>query len=138
MGYEISGGWGARMGQMETAPGKDTIVFTGDGSYLLLNSDIYSSVLCGRKMIVVVCDNGGFAVINKLQNSTGNASYNNLIRDCNLAVEPFAVDFEAPARAMGANAETVHSIAELEQAFARAKASDRTYLISLQVDALDG
>ncbi len=138
MGYEISGGWGASMGQMETAPGKDTIVFTGDGSYMLLNSDIYSSVLSGRKMIVIVCDNGGFAVINKLQNNTGNASYNNLIRDCNLAVEPFAVDFEAHGRAMGANAETVHSIAELEEAFARAKASDRTYLISLQVDAFDG
>ena len=87
MGYEISGGWGASMGQMETAPGKDTIVFTGDGSYMLLNSDIYSSVLSGRKMIVFVCDNGGFAVINKLQNNTGNASYNNLIRDCNLAVD---------------------------------------------------
>ncbi len=138
MGYEIAGGWGARMGQMESAPGKDTIVFTGDGSYLLLNSDIYSSVLSGRKLIVIVCDNGGFAVINKLQNNTGNASYNNLIRDCNLAVAPFSVDFEAHARAMGANAETAHSIADLEQAFARAKASERTYLISLRVDAFDG
>ncbi len=138
MGYEIAGGWGARMGQLETDPDNDTIVFTGDGSYLLLNSDIYSSVLSGRKMIVIVCDNGGFAVINKLQNNTGNVSYNNLIKDCNLAVEPFAVDFEAHAKAMGARAETVHSIAELEDAFGRAKASDRTYLISLQVDAFDG
>ena len=138
MGYEIAGGWGARLGQMETQPDKDCIVFTGDGSYLLLNSDIYSSVLTGRKLIVVVCDNGGFAVINKLQNNTGNASFNNLIKDCNLAVEPFAVDFEAHARAMGARAETVHSIAELKAAFKRAKASDRTYVISLQVDAFEG
>ena len=101
MGYEISGGWGARMGQAETAPDKETIVFIGDGSYMMLNSDIYSSVLSGHKLIVVVCDNGGFAVINKLQNGTGNVSYNNLIRDCNLGVEPFAVDFEAHARSMG-------------------------------------
>jgi len=138
MGYEIAGGWGARMGQTESAPDNDTIVLTGDGSYLLLNSDIYSSVLSGKKLIVIVCDNGGFAVINKLQNNTGNVSYNNLIKDCNLAVEPFAVDFEAHARAMGANAETVHSIDALEAAFARAKSSDRTYVIALQVDAFDG
>lgn len=138
MGYEIPGGWGARMGQMESHPGNDTIVFIGDGSYLLLNSDIYSSVLTGKKLIVVVCDNGGFAVINKLQNNTGNESFNNLIKDCNIAVEPFAVDFEAHARAMGANAETVVSIGEFKDAFARAKSSDKTYVISLKTDAFDG
>jgi 3D-(3,5/4)-trihydroxycyclohexane-1,2-dione acylhydrolase (decyclizing) len=138
MGYEIAGGWGARMAQMESEPRADTIVFTGDGSYLLLNSDIYSSVLTGRKLIIIVCDNGGFAVINKLQNNTGNVSFNNLIKDCNIAVTPFAVDFEAHARAMGAESETVTSIAALKQAFPRAKAAKRTYVISLQVDAHDG
>ena len=138
MGYEIAGAWGARMGQSETEPDRETIVFTGDGSYLMLNSDIYSSVLSGMKLIIVVCDNGGFAVINKLQNNTGNVSYNNLIKDCNLAVEPFAVDFEAHARSMGANAETVASIAQLEEAFVRARASDRTYVISLKTDPYEG
>lgn len=138
MGYEIAGGWGARMGQLETHPDNDTIVFVGDGSYLLLNSDIYSSVLSGKKLIIVVCDNGGFAVINKLQNNTGNESFNNLIKHCNLAVEPFAVDFEGHARAMGATAETVHSIGDLKEAFDRAKAADRTYVISLKVDAYEG
>ncbi|MGB8817809.1 MAG: 3D-(3,5/4)-trihydroxycyclohexane-1,2-dione acylhydrolase (decyclizing) [Rhizobiaceae bacterium] len=138
MGYEIAGGWGARIAQMEDEPDQDTIVFTGDGSYLIMNSDIYSSVLTGKKLIVVVCDNGGFAVINKLQNNTGNVSFNNLIADCNIAVDPFSVDFEAHARAMGANAETVASISGLKAAFARAKASDRTYVISLKVDAYEG
>ena len=138
MGYEIAGGWGARIAQMEDEPDQDTIVFTGDGSYLIMNSDIYSSVLTGKKLIVIVCDNGGFAVINKLQNNTGNTSFNNLISDCNLAVAPFAVDFEAHAKSMGANAETVESISALKQAFARAKASDRTYVISLKVDAFEG
>ena len=138
MGYEIAGGWGARMGQMENRPEKDTIVFLGDGSYLMLNSDIYSSVLTGRKLIVIVCDNGGFAVIDKLQNNTGNESFNNLIKDCNIAVPPFSVDFETHARSMGAIAETVSSIAELKEAFVRAKAADRTYVISLQVDAYEG
>ncbi len=138
MGYEIAGGWGARLGHQEDHADHDTIVFVGDGSYMLMNSDIYSSVLAGTKMIVIVCDNGGFAVINKLQNNSGNESFNNLIADCRLAVEPFAVDFAAHARAMGANAETVHSIAELKDAFARAKKADRTSVISLKVDAFEG
>ena len=122
MGYEIAGGWGARIAQMETEPERDTIVFTGDGSYLMMNSDIYSSVLTGRKLIIIVCDNGGFAVINKLQNNTGNVSFNNLIADCNIEGEPFAVDFATHARTMGAAAEEVHSIDELKQAFGRATA----------------
>jgi len=79
MGYEIAGGWGARIAQSELEPDQDTIVFTGDGSYLLMNSDIYSSVLTQKKMIVLVLDNGGFAVINKLQNNTGHESFNKLI-----------------------------------------------------------
>lgn len=138
MGYEIAGGWGARIAQAENQKDQDTIVFTGDGSYLMLNSDIYSSVLTGMKLIILVCDNGGYAVINKLQKNTGNQSFNNLISDCNLAVEPFAVDFEAHAKSMGAAGETVHSIAELGDAFGRAKASDKTYVICIQVDAHDG
>lgn len=138
MGYEIAGGWGARIAQSETEPEQDTIVFVGDGSYLMMNSDIYSSVLTGKKIIIILCDNGGFAVINKLQNNTGNASYNNLIRDCNIATEPFAVDFAAHAAAMGAESETVDNMTELAEAFKRAKAADKTYVISIQVDPFEG
>ncbi len=138
MGYEIAGGWGARIAQMETEPERDTIIFTGDGSYLMMNSDIYSSVLNGRKLIIIVCDNGGFAVINKLQNNTGNVSFNNLIADCNIETEPFAVDFSSHAKAMGAAAEDVYSIDELKQAFKRAQASQKTYVICLKVDAHEG
>tara|TARA_R110002073_G_scaffold22414_12_gene77491 strand:+ start:8759 stop:10630 length:1872 start_codon:yes stop_codon:yes gene_type:complete len=138
MGYEIAGGWGARIAQSEGEPDRDTIVFTGDGSYLMLNSDLYSSVLTGKKLIVLVLDNGGFAVINKLQNNTGNESFNTLIADCPTVPQPFCVDFEAHARAMGANAETVANPAELAEAFIRAKASDKTCVIVMQVDPHDG
>ncbi|CTQ76344.1 3D-(3,5/4)-trihydroxycyclohexane-1,2-dione acylhydrolase (decyclizing) [Roseibium alexandrii] len=138
MGYEIAGGWGARIAQSEREPDKDTIVFTGDGSYLLMNSDIYSSVLTGKKLIVLVLDNGGFAVINKLQNNTGNESFNNLIADCPTVPEPFAVDFEAHAASMGALAETVSNPAELGEAFKRAKAANKTYVICMKVDAYEG
>ena len=138
MGYEIAGGWGARIAQSEREPGKDTIVFVGDGSYLLMNSDIYSSVLSNKKLIILMLDNGGFAVINKLQNNTGNQSFNNLIVDCPTITEPFTVDFEAHAAALGASAETVASPAELAEAFKRAKASDKTYVICMKVDPHEG
>ena len=138
MGYEIAGGWGARIAQAEMEPEHDTIVFVGDGSYLLMNSDIYSSVLTQKKLIILVLDNGGFAVINKLQNNTGQDSFNNLITDCPTVPEPFTVDFEAHARAMGADAVTVANPAELGEAFTRAKASDKTTVIVMQVDPYEG
>ncbi|MDA8747612.1 3D-(3,5/4)-trihydroxycyclohexane-1,2-dione acylhydrolase (decyclizing) [Litoreibacter sp.] len=138
MGYEIAGGWGARIAQSENEPDQDTIVFCGDGSYLLMNSDIYSSVLTRKKLIVCVLDNGGFAVINKLQNNTGNESFNNLIADTPTVPEAFAVDFEAHARSMGANAETVSNPTELGEAFKRAKAADKTSVIVMSVDAYEG
>jgi len=137
MGYEIAGGWGARIAQAQIDPDQDTVVFTGDGSYLLMNSDIYSSVLTDKKLIVLVLDNGGFAVINKLQNNTGNESFNNLIADTPTATRQVSVDFEAHARAMGAEAETVE-MSGLAEAFKRAKASNKTYVICAKVDPYEG
>jgi len=131
MGYETSGGWGAAMAM----PDKDVTVFVGDGSWMMLNSDIYSSVIHGHKMIVIVCDNGGFAVINRLQTAMGGEPFNNLIKDNPTVINPEPVDFAKHAEAMGARAETVSSIGELEAAYERAKAADRTYVISLVVDA---
>ena len=138
MGYEIAGAWGAKIAQSQNEPERDTISFCGDGSYLMLNSDIYSSVLSNKKLIIILLDNGGFAVINKLQNNTGNESFNNLISDCPTINEPFNVDFEAHATSMGAMAETVSNPHELADAFHRAKASDKTYVIIMKVDPYEG
>jgi 3D-(3,5/4)-trihydroxycyclohexane-1,2-dione acylhydrolase (decyclizing) len=142
MGYEVSGGWGAAMAY---GPGGgaerdgEVFVFVGDGSYMMMNSDVYSSVLTGHKMIVLVCDNGGFAVINRLQTGQGGKPFNNLLSDCKLADahngEVVGLDFAAHAAAMGAGSESVASMAELPAALERARASDRTYVISLKVDA---
>jgi 3D-(3,5/4)-trihydroxycyclohexane-1,2-dione acylhydrolase (decyclizing) len=138
MGYEIAGAWGARIAQSEKEPDAETVTFTGDGSYMMMNSDLYSSVLTGKKIIALVLDNGGFAVINKLQNNTGNESFNNLIADTPTVADPFVVDFEAHARAMGCHAETVENPADLAEAFKRAKATDKTSVIVMKVDAYDG
>ena len=138
MGYEIAGAWGARIAQSEREPDQDTITFCGDGSYLMLNSDIYSSVLSQKKLIILVLDNGGFAVINKLQNNTGNESFNNLLADCPTIPEPFGVDFASHAASMGAAVESVENPQELGEAFKRAKTADKTSVIVMKVDAYEG
>lgn len=135
MGYEISGGWGAAMARRELAPEGETIVFVGDGSYLMMNSDLYSSVFAGHKMIVVVCDNGGFAVIDRLQVNQGGESFNNLLADSRRGGEaPARVDFVAHAASLGCRASRVRSIAELETAFTGARDDERTVVIVIDTD----
>lgn len=131
MGYEIAGGWGHAMAKKGDG---ETIVMVGDGSYLMMNSDIYSTVLTGHKMIVIVCDNGGYAVINRLQNFKGTPSFNNLIKDSRVK-KPFAVDFAKHAESMGAAVRHCESLADLEAALTWAKTTDRTTVISIVTDA---
>ena len=127
MGYEISGALGIKMAK----PDQDVVVFLGDGSYLLSNSDIYSSVLYDQKLIIVVCDNGGHMVINRLQLAKGGKEYICNLRAARAKNLQF-VDFENHAKSMGANAETVNSTSELEAAYKRAKDSDKTYVIVIK------
>ena len=94
MGYEIAGAWGAKM----ALPDRDVIALVGDGSYLMMNSDIYSSVLSGHKLIVILCDNGGFAVIDRLQNFKGSKSFNNLIADSRIKEMVTSISPGTPSR----------------------------------------
>ena len=130
MGYEIPAGWGAAIADDTRTP----IVMIGDGTYMMMNSDIYSSVLSGHKMIVIVPDNGGFAIINRLQNFKGGASFNNLIKDSRVK-EPFSVDFAKHAESMGALARKVETLSELDEAMKWAQGNDRTTVITLMSDA---
>jgi 3D-(3,5/4)-trihydroxycyclohexane-1,2-dione acylhydrolase (decyclizing) len=130
MGYEIAAGWGAAMADPTRVP----IVMVGDGTYMMMNSDIYSTVLTGHKIVLIVCDNGGYAVINRLQNGKGGASFNNLIKDCRVK-EPFAVDFAKHAESMGALARKVESLADLGAAVDWARTTDRTTVLTIVSDA---
>ncbi len=134
MGYEIAAGWGHAMAKGGTGT---PIVLVGDGSYLMMNSDIYSSVLTGHKMIVVVCDNGGFAVINRLQTNMGVPGFNNLLKDVRGAggKEPPHVDFARHAESLGALARHCHSLADLEAAMEWAQGTDRTTVLTIASDA---
>ena len=129
MGYEISGALGIKMAN----PKKEVIVFVGDGSYLLYNSDIYSSVITNHKLIIIVCDNGGHAVINRLQLYKGGKEFNCLFESSKVS-NLKNVDFAKHAESLGATGENVNSISELEEAFSRAKKSKSTYLISIKTD----
>lgn len=130
MGYEIAAGWGAAMAD----PTRTPIVLIGDGTYMMMNSDIYSSVLSGHKFILIVCDNGGYAVINRLQIGKGAAPFNNLIRDCRVR-EPFSVDFAKHAEAMGALVRRVEGIGDLGAAMEWAQSTDRTTVLTIVSDA---
>lgn len=114
MGYELSGGWGAAIANADRGR---TYVLVGDGAYMMMNSDIYSAALSGIDMTVLVCDNQGFAVIERLQVGQGGASYNNMLRDSH-GDTGARVDFHGHAAAMGAHAVSVRDIDELRSALA--------------------
>ncbi|WP_342359011.1 3D-(3,5/4)-trihydroxycyclohexane-1,2-dione acylhydrolase (decyclizing) [Terrarubrum flagellatum] len=131
MGYEIAGGLGAKMAD----PAREVIVMVGDGSYLMMNSEIATSVMLGQKLIIVVLDNRGFGCINRLQRGTGGASFNNLLRDTRHETLP-DIDFAAHAASLGAIAEKVSGVADLETALRKARASARTHVIVIDTDPL--
>jgi len=131
MGYEIAGGLGVKMAR----PDREVIVIVGDGSYLMLNSEIATSLLLDQKLVIVVLDNHGYGCINRLQQACGGAPFNNLFAD---SVQGRSgapkIDFAAHAAAMGALAENVKTIRELEAALKRARAADRTYVVCVETD----
>jgi 3D-(3,5/4)-trihydroxycyclohexane-1,2-dione acylhydrolase (decyclizing) len=131
MGYEIAGGLGAKLAD----PAREVFVMVGDGSYLMMNSEIATSVMLGIKFTIVVLDNRGFGCINRLQNATGGASFNNLLRDSRHETLP-EIDFAAHAGSMGAISRKVAGLAELEAALAEARGHDRTSVIVIDTDPL--
>lgn len=118
MGYEIAGGLGVKM----ALPDREVVVMVGDGSYMMMNSELATAVMLGVKITVVLLDNRGFGCIDRLQRATGGAGFNNLLDDA-LHETPAAIDFCAHMASMGVAAEKVGSIAELEAALGRAKAA---------------
>ncbi len=129
MGYEIAGGLGVKM----ACPDREVVVMVGDGSYLMLNAEIATSVALGRKLLIVILDNRGYGCINRLQQAVGGEPFNNLFDEGTEGVAP-RIDFAAHAAAMGAGAEHVTTVPALEAALARARASERTYVVVIDTD----
>ena len=131
MGYEIAGGLGAKLAR----PYDDVVVMVGDGSYMMLNSEIASSIMLGAKLTIVLLDNAGYGCINRLQMATGGANFNNLLKDTYHEVLP-QIDFAAHAASMGAVARKVASIAELEAALKETARETRTTVLVIDTDPL--
>jgi len=126
MGYEIAGALGVKMAR----PEQEVIVLVGDGSYMMMNSELATSLLLGKKLIVVVLDNRGYGCIQRLQTATGSAKFNNLLDDCIAeGGEASRIDFAMHAASMGADAVHVKDVAELKSAMVKARAAKRTQVL---------
>ncbi|MEE8307645.1 MAG: thiamine pyrophosphate-dependent enzyme, partial [Gammaproteobacteria bacterium] len=131
MGYEISAGVGVKMAE----PDREVVVMVGDGSYLMMNSDIATAVSLGLKITIVVLDNRGYSCINRLQMATGGANFNNLLRDT-LNQGLAEIDFSAHAGALGAHAEKVDNIGELKAAVSAASRRAGVSVVVIDTDPM--
>lgn len=129
MGYEVAGAMGIKMAR----PKADVICMVGDGSYMMANSELATAVTMGIPFTVVLTDNRGYGCINRLQQGTGGAPFNNLLDD-SYHVNPSAIDFVAHAASMGARAVKAVDIAGLESELKAAKSADRPVVIVIDTD----
>ena len=129
MGYEIAGAMGIKMAQ----PERDVICFTGDGTYMMANSEMATAAMMGISFTVVVTDNRGYGCINRLQMGCGGAEFNNLL-DHAIGGENSNIDFAKHAEAMGAVAVKVSSIAELEEALAKREGINGPFVVVINTD----
>jgi 3D-(3,5/4)-trihydroxycyclohexane-1,2-dione acylhydrolase (decyclizing) len=129
MGYEIAGAMGIKMAE----PERDVLCFTGDGTYMMANSEMATAAMMGVSFTVIVTDNRGFGCINRLQMGTGGAEFNNLLKDA-VYETPSAIDFAAHAASMGATSVKVSSISELEEALAKRGDIKGPYVIVIDTD----
>ncbi|WP_433018248.1 3D-(3,5/4)-trihydroxycyclohexane-1,2-dione acylhydrolase (decyclizing) [Kribbella sp. CA-294648] len=138
MGYEIAGGLGVRLG----APERDVFVLVGDGSYLMMSSELVTAVQENLKIIVVLVQNHGFASIGALSESLGSQRFGTAYRrrggDGRLDGDYLPVDLAANVRSLGVEVLDVNSRAELEKAIGTAKAADGPIAIHVRTDPLIG
>jgi 3D-(3,5/4)-trihydroxycyclohexane-1,2-dione acylhydrolase (decyclizing) len=140
MGYEIAGGLGVKM----AAPDREVYVIVGDGSYLMLSSDIATSIQEGYKLIIILWDNGGFKSIGSLSRSLGQDGFGTRFvfpQEDKLAgdsagdsVEGLPIDFAANARSLGAEVITCETAQDYADALEAARKTDRTTLIYIRND----
>ena len=144
MGYEIAGGLGVKM----AAPEREVYVMCGDGSYLMMNSEIVTSVQEGHKLTIVLVDNSGFSSIGALSRSVGSQGFGTQYRyrkngSLGLDTEEqtggtLPVDLANNAESLGARVIRAEDISGLKDALARAKDADRTVVIHIPVDRYEG
>lgn len=146
MGYEIAGGLGVKRGALADGSDRDVIVMVGDGSYLMLHTELVTAVAEGIKLIVVLIQNHGYASIGHLSETVGSERFGTWYRELDPVARNFQgdailpVDLAANARSYGIDVIEIepepHAIDRLSEAIATAKASDRSTLIHIHSDPL--
>jgi len=144
MGYEIAGGLGVKMAD----PSREVYVMVGDGSYLMMNSEIVTSVQEGYKLTIVLVDNAGFSSIGALSRSVGSKGFGTQYRyrkDGSIGLDSeedpggtLPVDLAANAESLGARVMRTRDVSEFKDALAEAKDVDRTTVIYVPVDRYEG
>ena len=134
MGYEVAGSLGAKMAE----PDKQVYTMLGDGSYIMLHSELLTSIQEGYKINILLFDNNGFQCIHNLQNAQGTDSFGNEFRyrsseSGRLTGKYIPIDFAANARSYGAKAYTVTTIEELRAALEKAKKDTVSTLLDIKV-----
>jgi 3D-(3,5/4)-trihydroxycyclohexane-1,2-dione acylhydrolase (decyclizing) len=135
MGYEVAGGLGVKM----ATPASDVVVLVGDGSWLMLSTELLTAVQEGRKLVVVLLDNHGYACITRLSGACGGRNRFNEFRFRDPATGLYTgdvvpIDFAANARSLGADVLTPRDRAELAAAMQTALASNRTTVVVVETD----
>lgn len=135
MGYEIAGGLGVKL----AAPDREVYVMVGDGSWLMMSSEIATAVQEGIKLTVLMLDNHGFQSIGGLSRAIGSGGFGTNYRYRNartghLDGKPLPLDFAASARGLGAHVLTARDIPELKRALAEARREKRTTVIVIETD----
>ncbi len=129
MGYEIAAGLGVYM----ACPERPAIIFAGDGSYLMHNSELATAVMMGASFTLVITDNRGFGCINRLQAATGGAAFNNLFADSHHEILP-EIDYVAHAGSMGTHAVMATTLSELEKAVSDSIARGGVNVVVINTD----
>ena len=134
MGYEIAGGLGVKM----AAPDREVYVMVGDGSYLMMNSEIVTSIQEGYKLTIILLDNHGFSSIGGLSATVGAQGFGTEYRyrdsSGQLKGDYLPVDLAANAASLGAHVIRANTIGEIKEALATARTIDRTTVIAVEVD----
>jgi len=134
MGYEVAGGVGVKM----AAPERDVYVMVGDGSWLMMSSDLVTALQEGVKITVVLIDNGGFGSIGNLSTSVGSEAFGTKYRyrgaDGQLSGDRICVDFAANARSLGAHVIACRTIADLRAGLEEARAQTRATVLTIETD----
>jgi 3D-(3,5/4)-trihydroxycyclohexane-1,2-dione acylhydrolase (decyclizing) len=133
MGYEVAGGLGAKM----AAPDREVYVMVGDGSWLMMSSELVTASQEGFKLTVVLLNNHGFQSIGGLSRAIGSGGFGTRyrLRDAKsgqLAGAPVPVDYAANARSLGAHVITARDIPELKSALAEARRQTQTTVIVME------